>query len=92
MTNWNVFWLFIAESEAATKIQAVFRGHKVRASMKQGDTSSAKSKETSSASSANKNADDPAAREALQAEFREDDKGNTNKTHVIYRFQVDRIV
>lgn len=75
MSHWDVG--FIAESEAATKIQAVYRGHKVRASMKQGDTSSAKSKETnaSSSSSAPQNADAKAARKELEAEFREDDKG-----------------
>lgn len=63
--------------QAATRIQAVFRGHKVRASMKQGD-SSANSNNTKSTTSAiaqsNVSNDDP-TQEELKAEFREDDKG-----------------
>lgn len=62
--------------QAATRIQAVFRGHKVRASMKQGD-SSANSNNTKSATSAtatNVSNDEP-TQEELKAEFREDDKG-----------------
>lgn len=57
--------------QAATKIQAVFRGHKVRASMKQGD-SSAKSETTADTTG---NASGEPSKEELQAEFREDDKG-----------------
>lgn len=62
--------------EAAVKIQAVFRGHKVRASMKQGDSSSNNSKEVAKVPSTN-NADttDEPTKEELEAEFREDDKG-----------------
>lgn len=64
--------------EAAVKIQAVFRGHKVRASMKQGDSSSNNSKEVAKVPSTN-NADttdehEP-TKEELEAEFREDDEG-----------------
>lgn len=60
--------------QAATKIQAVFRGHKVRASMKQGD-SSANSNNTKSATSATSDASNDPTQEELKAEFREDDKG-----------------
>lgn len=62
--------------EAAVKIQAVFRGHKVRASMKQGDSSSNNSKGVAEVPSTN-NADttDDPTKEELEAEFREDDKG-----------------
>ncbi len=62
--------------EAAVKIQAVFRGHKVRATMKQGDSSSNNSKEDAKVPSTN-NADttDEPTKEELEAEFREDDKG-----------------
>lgn len=56
---------------AATKIQAVFRGHKVRASMKQGDSLAAS--ETADAAQANAGSDP--SKEELEAEFREDDKG-----------------
>ncbi|KAG4072708.1 hypothetical protein HA402_001820 [Bradysia odoriphaga] len=61
--------------EAAVKIQAVFRGHKVRATMKQGDSSSNNSKEVAQVPSTN-NADttDEPTKEELEAEFREDDK------------------
>lgn len=61
--------------QAATRIQAVFRGHKVRASMKQGD-SSANSNNTKSATSATSDAsNEQPSQEELKAEFREDDKG-----------------
>lgn len=62
--------------EAAVKIQAVFRGHKVRASMKQGDSSSDNSKEVAKVPSTN-DADttDEPTKEELEAEFREDDQG-----------------
>lgn len=57
------------------KIQAVFRGHKVRVSMKQGDSSSNNSKEVTKVPSTN-NADttDEPTKEELEAEFREDDE------------------
>lgn len=74
--------------EAAVKIQAVFRGHKVRASMKQGDSSSNNAKEVAKVPSTN-NADitDEPTKEELEAEFREDDKGRiliqtSNYAHV----------
>lgn len=63
---------------AATKIQAVFRGHKVRANMEQGDSLVAS--EPKDASSPN--ASNP-TREELEAEFREDDKGEFT-THVSF--------
>lgn len=64
--------------KAATKIQAVYRGHKVRASMKQGDSSSSKAKEADKPSSnANSTADQDQSKEQLAAEFREDDKGES---------------
>lgn len=65
--------------QAATKIQAVFRGHKVRASMKQGD-SSAKSNNTTTGTTATatSNASNDPTQEELKAEFREDDKGKYN--------------
>lgn len=75
------FCLFsVAEDEAAKKIQAVFRGHKVRASMKKGDTSSsvsatAKTTATSAASNNAAVAESEQTKEELEAEFREDDKG-----------------
>lgn len=61
------------------KIQAVFRGHKVRATMKQGDSASASAANKTDAAavaSSNKNGEtigDP-SKEELEAEFREDDK------------------
>lgn len=72
----------LIEDEAAKKIQAVFRGHKVRASMKKGDTSSSANAKTTAPSAAS-NAAAAAAeleqtREELEAEFREDDKGKLN--------------
>lgn len=60
--------------QAATKIQAVFRGHKVRASMKQGD-SSANSNNSGTTATATSNASQEQTQEELKAEFREDDKG-----------------
>lgn len=69
----NTYVLKNADTEqAATKIQAVFRGHKVRASMKQGD-SSANSNNTKTETTAI-NEPEP-TEEELKAEFREDDKG-----------------
>lgn len=66
----------MAIDKAATRIQAVYRGHKVRASMKQGD-SSANSNNTKSATSATVTSDasNEPTQEELKAEFREDDKG-----------------
>ncbi|XP_055318427.1 uncharacterized protein LOC129576779 [Sitodiplosis mosellana] len=63
------------EDKAATRIQALYRGHKVRASMKQGD-SSANSNNTKSATSATAESDasNEPTQEELKAEFREDDK------------------
>lgn len=60
--------------QAATRIQAVFRGHKVRASMKQGD-SSANSNNTKTETTAINDAGPDPTEEELKAEFREDDKG-----------------
>lgn len=70
------FILSYFAEEAAVKIQAVFRGHKVRASMKQGDSSSNNSKEDAKVPSTNNDdtTDEP-TKEELEAEFREDDKG-----------------
>lgn len=65
------FGLCASTENAATKIQAVFRGHKVRASMKQGDSSAAS--ETTDSAQANAGSDP--SKEELEAEFREDDKG-----------------
>lgn len=67
----------VSIEQAATKIQAVFRGHKVRASMKQGD-SSAKSN-TSATTASNANNEPQPTKEELEAEFREDDKGNNDQ-------------
>lgn len=52
--------------EAATKIQAVFRGHKVRANMKQGDDKS----------SDNNTTEKEPTKEELEAEFDLEDEGN----------------
>lgn len=57
--------------KAATKIQAVYRGHKVRVSMKRGDTSS---KQEAAKPQAAAVENDP-TKEELEAEFKEDDKG-----------------
>lgn len=71
--------------DAAVKIQAVFRGHKVRATMKQGDSSAAPAANNKEAASKpaeevpSKNGETIEAeptKEELEAEFREDDKGN----------------
>lgn len=75
--------LFFVE-DAAVKIQAVFRGHKVRATMKQGDSSAASAtnnaatKDADKVPSTTKNGEtiDEPTKEELEAEFREDDKGN----------------
>lgn len=56
--------------KAATKIQAVYRGHKVRVSMKRGDTSS---KQEAAKPQAAAVENDP-TKEELEAEFKEDDK------------------
>lgn len=61
--------------EAAVKIQAVFRGHKVRATMKQGDSSSNNTKEVAKVPSTNADTTDEPTKEELEAEFREDDEG-----------------
>uniref|UniRef100_A0A1B0CWG6 Uncharacterized protein n=1 Tax=Lutzomyia longipalpis TaxID=7200 RepID=A0A1B0CWG6_LUTLO len=53
--------------EAATKIQAVFRGHKVRAAMKQGDTTSVNGAQDDS-----KNAEP--TKQELEAEFDPNDR------------------
>lgn len=64
--------LLVFSVEAATKIQAVFRGHKVRATMKQGDPNSdSSSKAAGDDSSATK---EPTKQE-LEAEFDPNDKG-----------------
>lgn len=79
---------------AAVKIQAVFRGHKVRATMKQGDSAadaaSKKAEPTSVAAANNGQTTDEPSKEELEAEFREDDKGkccadamSEKVTHVI---------
>lgn len=65
-----VYTNYVRIEEAATRIQAVFRGHKVRASMKQGD-SSANSNNTKTGTTA----EPEPTEEELKAEFREDDKG-----------------
>lgn len=66
----------VSIEQAATKIQAVFRGHKVRASMKQGDSSAKSNTSATTASDAsNANNEPQPTKEELEAEFREDDKG-----------------
>ena len=57
--------------KAATKIQAVYRGHKVRVSMKRGDSSSKQEAEKSQATAV----ENGPTKEELEAEFKEDDKG-----------------
>lgn len=57
---------FLFTVEAATKIQAVFRGHKVRANMKQGDDKT----------SDNNTTEREPTKEELEAEFDLDDEGN----------------
>lgn len=77
MTMMTMMMMMICVEQAATKIQAVFRGHKVRASMKQGD-SSANSNNTMTPPSATATSDasnDEPTQDELRAEFREDDKG-----------------
>ena len=61
--------------EAATRIQAVFRGHKVRASMKQGDSSANSNNTKTGTTTATNDAGPDPTEEELKAEFREDDKG-----------------
>lgn len=68
MTNGS-FFLFLSfpcAVEAATKIQAVFRGHKVRANMKQGDDKS----------NDNNTTEREPTKEELEAEFDLEDEGN----------------
>ncbi|GAB0099489.1 uncharacterized protein DMENIID0001_153540 [Sergentomyia squamirostris] len=55
--------------EAATKIQAVFRGHKVRATMKQGDSTA-----VNGATSDDSKTEPPPSKEELEAEFDPNDK------------------
>lgn len=73
-TTTSTFQWYVNIEQAATKIQAVFRGHKVRASMKQGD-SSANSNNSGTTATATSNASQEQTQEELKAEFREDDKG-----------------
>lgn len=72
--------MFSIVGEAATKIQAVYRGHRVRASMKKADSSSKDADQPKSAVVASSEAadvgDDNPTKEELEAEFREDDKGS----------------
>lgn len=80
MAIYILFFLcvYYLSEEAAVKIQAVFRGHKVRTNMKQGDSSSNKAKQADTPPTATSNSQtigDP-TKEELEAEFREDDKGN----------------
>lgn len=60
------------EEQAATKIQAVFRGHKTRQSMKQPTAPPAKNEDTSGG---NTTATNEPTREQLEEEFRLDDAG-----------------
>lgn len=70
------FRILLFVGEAATKIQAVYRGHRVRASMKKADSSSKDAVEQpKSAASSEAVGDDCPSKEELEAEFREDDKG-----------------
>ncbi|XP_055703728.1 uncharacterized protein LOC129802155 [Phlebotomus papatasi] len=55
-------------AEAATKIQAVFRGHKVRAAMKQGDSTAV------NGASEESKTEPPPSKEELEAEFDPNDK------------------
>lgn len=59
--------------KAAIKIQSVFRGHKVRANMKQSDSSTKEADKPENAASSGTNQEP--SKEDLEAEFREDDKG-----------------
>uniref|UniRef100_A0A1B0D1I7 Uncharacterized protein n=1 Tax=Phlebotomus papatasi TaxID=29031 RepID=A0A1B0D1I7_PHLPP len=60
--------LFCYMTEAATKIQAVFRGHKVRAAMKQGDSTAV------NGASEESKTEPPPSKEELEAEFDPNDK------------------
>lgn len=62
---------YILADKAAIKIQAVYRGHKVRASMKRGDSSSKQEAEKPQAAAV----ENGPTKEELEAEFKEDDKG-----------------
>lgn len=94
-----VFFLYLLTDKAATKIQAVYRGHKVRASMKQGDSSSSKDKEASSTDNAGEKT---TTKEELEAEFREDDKGTIFFSYTFFNqlkyvcisavFEFDRVI
>lgn len=63
------------EQEAATKIQAAFRGHQMRQSMKQPAT---KGNETSTAQGHHQEDPQEPTREQLEEEFRSDDAGKGN--------------
>lgn len=72
---------FRCTEDAAVKIQSVFRGHKVRTDMKQGDPATTADSAAAAAASASKDGAGAGAgsseptRQELEAEFREDDKG-----------------
>ncbi|XP_061399932.1 uncharacterized protein LOC133335638 [Musca vetustissima] len=65
-----IIFLYSA-AKAATKIQAVFRGHQVRATMKKSETNSAATSSNNTAAAATEN--EP-TKEELEAEFDPNDK------------------
>lgn len=85
--------------DAAVKIQAVFRGHKVRTDMKQGDgtdttdgtmtttknggTAAAGSAAGSSSTATAASNNSAPSKQELEAEFREDDKGEQARVSAI---------
>lgn len=83
---WFGFW-FYSTAKAATKIQAVFRGHKVRATMKKSETTSAAtSSNNTPASGAAAATENEPTKEELEAEFDPNDKGKSlsRTTQLVY--------
>lgn len=69
--------------EAAKKIQAVFRGHQVRSTMKQGDSNSTS---TTMPATSNNTAITPSndpSKEELEAEFNPNDKGEWEMVYIV---------
>lgn len=70
-----MLYIFVFTAKAATKIQAVFRGHKVRNTMKKTETKTATTSSNNAAETAAAATEKEPTKEELEAEFDPNDKG-----------------